>query len=171
MKSSRLAFSIALGLTTGLLIWSLLQLLRFFAEGNPLPGMDSFIYEGALIGLVLGGVLPVRHALWNHHAPSLILSPLALGAVLGIVAGLLCFGLGQSLLGFQFSPEWVRLFSFAFLGICLGGIILYVHPSSEWPITRILLCGIGGLVIGVVIELSVMYQLMIPWQLSGLLLG
>ena len=171
MKSSRLAFSIALGLTTGLLIWSLLQLLRFFAEGNPLPGMDSFIYEGALIGLVLGGVLPVRHALWNHHAPSLILSPLALGAVLGIVAGLLCFGLGQSLLGFQFSPEWVRLFSFAFLGICLGGIILYVHPSSDWPITRILLCGIGGLVIGVVIELSVMYQLMIPWQLSGLLLG
>ena len=98
MKSSRLAFSLALGLTTGLLIWSLLQLLRFFAEGNPLPGMDSFIYEGALIGLVLGGVLPVRHALWNHHAPSLILSPLALGAVLGIVAGLLCFGLGQSLL-------------------------------------------------------------------------
>ena len=51
MKSSRLAFSSALGLTAGLMIWSLLQLLRFIAEENPLPGMDSFIYEGALIGL------------------------------------------------------------------------------------------------------------------------
>mgnify|MGYP001170660193 FL=1 len=171
MKSSRLAFSSALGLTAGLMIWSLLQLLRFIAEENPLPGMDSFIYEGALIGLVLGGLLPVRHALWNHHAPSFILSLFVLGASLGTVAGILCFGLGQSLMGFQFSSEWVRLFSFTFLGLCLGGIVLYVRPSSGWPLIRILVGGIGGLATGVFIELSVMYQLMIPWQLTGLLFG
>jgi hypothetical protein len=171
MKLIRLAFYSGLGLTAGLLIWALMQLLRFLAEENPLPGMDTFIYEGALIGLVLGGLLPITHALWNHHAPDLILSLFALGAILGTVTGIICFGLGQIFMAFQFSPEWTVLFSFAILGLCLGGIVIYVRPSSGWPITRILICGFGSLAMGVFIEISVMYHLIIPLQLTGLLLG
>ena len=171
MKRNHLAFHATLGLNAGLLIWVMMQLLRFFAKDNPLPGMDSFIYEGALIGLVLGGLLPIRHALWNHHSPNLILSLFALGAVLGTVAGMMCFGFGQILMAFQFSPEWTLLFSFTILGLCLGVIVMYVRPSSGWPITRILICGIGGLATGFFIEISVMFQLMIPLQLTGFLLG
>ena len=170
-KQARLGFYMVLGVIGGLTAWSLLQVMRSFAQHITLPGMDAFIYEGALIGLALGALLTVRTALWNHNSPSRIFSQISLGALLGACSGILSFGLGQSLLGFQFSPFWARLFSFVFLGLLLGVIAVQLRPSCGLPLMKILSVGLGGLAVGVFFELSAMYQLMLPVQLTGLLFG
>ncbi len=171
MKNIRLAYHGTLGLLGGLLAWSLLQAHFLIAEYLPLPELDSYFYEGWWIGFGLGALLPARSALWNHHHSGTIISLLTKGSLLGAVSGFLCFGFGQSLLGIQLPLFVVRVISWLLLGSCLGAGAGLLNPSPGLMKPRIFYGGIGGFAAGCIFELFLLYPLMNPVQLTGLLAG
>lgn len=171
MKHIRLAYHGTLGLIGGLIAWSLLQAHFHLAEILPLPELDSYIYEGWWIGLSLGALLPARSALWNHHHPRTLIFLLLKGSMLGAVSGLICFGLGQSLLGIQLPSFFVRVISWVLMGSCLGAGAGLLKPSPGLLKPLIFFGGIGGFAAGCIFEIFLLYPLMNPVQLTGLLAG
>ena len=119
MKSKRLLHTSLLGLLGGVLGWTLLQSgfnifdalsTKVFTELNS-NWINEFNYEGALIGLGLGLVLQARASILNHHDLMGVLFKMFIGAFLGAVLGLICFGIGNLLIAGQISPSIGRITS------------------------------------------------------------
>ena len=179
MKSIRILYYSTLGLIGGLSSWTILQS-GFHAfdilSASDILGMNfiwanSFIYEGALIGLGLGMFLQARVSLWYHHDLVHILSKMFYGAIVGSATGILCFGLGQILQILYIAPIICRLTSWTLLGLLFFFTTEYLsfHSRMFWP--RIISGGIGGFLGGIIFELLMLYQISGPEHLYGLILA
>ena len=129
MKFIRLLHTSLLGLLGGVLGWSILQIGfkifdalsdKVFTELNS-NWINEFNYEGALIGLALGLVLQARASILNHHDLMEVLFKMFIGAFLGAIFGLICFGIGSLLIAGQISPWIGRITSWTLLGLSITG--------------------------------------------------
>ena len=175
----RTLFCSVLGLLGGLIGWVLMQsgfhvfdaLSTTEIAGMNSIKLNSFIYEGALIGLGLGMILQARASLWYHHDLVPILSKMFYGALSGTIIGLFCFSIGHVLQTWQFSPILSRMISWTLLGLFIVGSTELFHSHSEilWPL--VISGGIGGIIGGGIFELLLLYNLSGPEHLYGLIMA
>ena len=167
MKSIRLLHTSLLGLLGGVLGWSLLQSgfnifdalsTKVFPELNS-NWINEFNYEGALIGLGLGLVLQARASILNHHDLMDVLFKMFIGAFLGAIFGLICFGIGSLLIAGQISPSIGHITGWTLLGLSITGTSELFCSASGFSGTRIISGGIGGTIGGVIFELLLQYHL------------
>ena len=179
MKSIRLLHTSLLGLLGGVLGWSLLQSgfnifdalsTKVFPELNS-NWINEFNYEGALIGLGLGLVLQARASILNHHDLMGVLFKMFIGAFLGAIFGLICFGIGNFLTAGQISPSISRITSWTLLGLSITGTSELFCSASGFSGPRIISGGIGGVIGGGIFELLLQYHLTGTEHLAGLLLA
>ena len=179
MKSIRLLHTSLLGLLGGVLGWSLLQSgfnifdalsTKVFPELNS-NWINEFNYEGALIGLGLGLVLQARASILNHHDLMGVLFKMFIGAFLGAIFGLICFGIGNFLTAGQISPSISRITSWTLLGLSITSISELFCSASGFSGPRIISGGIGGVIGGGIFELLLQYHLTGTEHLAGLLLA
>ena len=179
MKSIRLLHTSLLGLLGGVLGWTLLQSgfnifdalsLIDFSELNS-NSLSEFNYEGALIGLGLGLVLQARASILNHHELMGVLFKMFIGAFLGAIFGLICFGIGNLLISGQFSPSICRITSWTLLGISITGASELFCSASGFSGLKIVSGGIGGTIGGGIFELLLQYQLTGTENLAGFVLA
>ena len=167
MKSIRLLHTSILGIIGGILGWALLQS-GFNIFGALTTGLFSelnsnwifeFNYEGSLIGLGLGLVLQSRASILNHHELMGVLFKMFIGAFLGAIFGLICFGIGNLLIALQISPSICHIISWTLLGLSITGTSELFCPSSGFSVPRIISGGIGGTIGGSIFELLLQYHL------------
>ena len=179
MKSIRLLHTSFLGLLGGVLGWTLLQIgfnifdalsTKYFSELNS-NSLSEFNYEGVLIGLGLGLVLQARASILNHHEMMGVLFKMFLGALLGAIFGLICFGIGSLMIAGQFSPSICRITSWTLLGLSITGASELFCSASGFSGQRILSGGFGGTIGGGIFELLLLYHLTGTGHLAGLVLA
>ena len=179
MKSIRLLHTSLLGLLGGVLGWSLLQSgfnifdslsTKVFPELNS-NWINEFNYEGALIGLGLGLILQARASILNHHDLMGVLFKMFIGAFLGAIFGLICFGIGSLLIAGQISPSISNIISWTILGLSITGTSELFCSASEFSGPRIISGGIGGTFGGGIFELLLQYHLTGTENLAGLVLA
>ena len=179
MKSIRLLHTSLLGLLGGVLGWTLLQSgfnifgalsTKYFSELNS-NSLGGFNYEGVLIGLGLGLVLQARASILNHHELMGVLFKMFIGALLGAISGLICFGIGNLLIAGQFSPSICRITSWTLLGLSITGASELFCSASGFSGPRIVSGGIGGTIGGGIFELLLQYHLTGTEHLTGLVLA
>ena len=179
MKSIRLLHTSLLGLLGGVLGWTLLQSgfnifdalsTKYFLDLNS-NSLNEFNYEGVLIGLGLGLVLQARASILNHHELMGVLFKMVIGALLGAIFGLICFGIGNLLIAGQFSPSICRIISWTLLGLSITGASELFCSASGFSGPRIVSGGIGGTIGGGIFELLLQYHLTGTDHLTGLVLA
>ena len=179
MKSIRLLHTSLLGLLGGVLGWSLLQSgfnifdalsTKVFPELNS-NWINEFNYEGALIGIGLGLVIQARASILNHHDLMGVLFKMFIGAFLGVIFGLICFGIGNFLITEQIAPSISRIISWTLLGLSISGASELFCTASGFSGPRIISGGIGGTIGGGIFELLLQYHLTGTEHLTGLVLA
>jgi hypothetical protein len=179
VKSIRLLHTSLLGLLGGVLGWTLLLSgfnifdalsTKYFSELNS-NSLSEFNYEGVLIGLGLGLVFHARASILNHHELMGVLSKMFIGALLGAISGLICFGIGNLLIAGQFSPSICRITSWTLLGLSITGASEVFCSASRFSGQKIVSGGIGGTIGGGIFEILLQYHLTGTGHLSGLVLA
>ena len=179
MKSIRLLHTSFLGILGGVLGWSFLQSgfkvfdalsTKVFSELNS-TSINWLNYEGSLIGIGLGLVIQARASILNHHDLMVVLFKMFIGAFLGAIFGLICFGIGNFLIAGQISPSIGRITSWTFLGLSITGTSEMFCSASGFPGPRIISGGIGGTIGGGIFELLLQYHLTGTGHLTGFVLA
>ena len=179
MKSIRLLHTSLLGLLGGVLGWSLLQSgfnifdalsTKVFPELNS-NWINEFNYEGALIGIGLGLVIQARASILNHHDLMGVLFKMFIGAFLGAIFGLICFGIGNLLIAGQFPLSICRITSWTLLGLSITGTSELFCSASGFSGPRIISGCIGGTIGGGIFELLLQYHLTGTEHLTGFVLA
>ena len=179
MKFLRLFHTSLLGLLGGFLGWTLLQSgfnifevlsKKVFFELNS-HLIYEFNYEGALIGLGLGFVFQARASILNHQELMGVLFKMFIGALLGAIFGLICFGIGNLLIAGQFPLSICRITSWTLLGLSITGTSELFSSASGFSGQRIISGGIGGTIGGSIFELLLQYHLTGTEHLAGLVLA
>ena len=169
MRLSRFVHVLIVGALGGASGWGLLQVLFYFHSQSPFPLMDQFVYEGIIVGLGLGALINAKDAIFNRNAEALI-QRMLLGGCFGAVAGFISFTAAQGLLVFYFPVNGVRLVAWIILGLCIGGFASFVLPPSRRIVYQIVSGGIGGLIGGILFELSQLLMLDYLGNFLGLVL-